>query len=175
MEKNHRGFSLIELLIVVAIILIIAAIAIPDLLRSKVAADQASAVGSLRALNTAEFTYASTFNVGFSWQLQDLDGTGNTSTAAGLIDSVLGGTGDTSTKSGYTLNYFPCPTSSPTPGPPTAGTPGTGPCILVSTYAIDAMPTAGAGNGNYYYTDATGVIRQNNTAIAGPNDSPLAG
>ena len=66
MKKSSKGFSLIELLIVVAIILIIAAIAIPNLLRSRIAANQASAVGSLRTLNTAEITYSSTYNVGFT-------------------------------------------------------------------------------------------------------------
>jgi len=72
MKNSSKGFSLIELLIVVAIILIIAAIAIPNLLRSRIAANQASAVGSCRTLNTAEVTYASTFNVGFSADLYSL-------------------------------------------------------------------------------------------------------
>ena len=66
MRNKQKGFSLIELLIVVAIILIIAAIAIPNLLRSRMAANEASAVGSVRTLNTAQVTYSTTYGVGFT-------------------------------------------------------------------------------------------------------------
>ena len=72
--RKQKGFSLIELLIVVAIILIIAAIAIPNLLRSRMAANEASAVGSIRTLNTAEVTYSSAYtDVGFPrlWPILD--------------------------------------------------------------------------------------------------------
>src|SRR2546422_5174525 len=89
MQRKQEGFSLIELLIVVAIILIIAAIAIPNILRSKMIATEASAVGSLRALNTACIAYATTYG-SYPAALANLGpGSPATSTSADLIDSVL--------------------------------------------------------------------------------------
>jgi len=168
MKKSSKGFSLIELLIVVAIILIIAAIAIPNLLRSRIAANQASAVGSLRTLNTAEITYATTYNTGYTTTLGDMGppaaGNNPVATLAGLIDSVLSGgaaTASSSVKSGYQFLY-------------TAG--ATDAAGRVDTYSITATPvTVGTTGTNYYYTDMSGVIRQNSTAVAASTDSPLAG
>jgi len=105
------GFSLIELLIVVAIILIIAAIAIPNLLRARMAANESSAVSSLRTINTGEITYQSTYpTIGYATALSNLGGPLGaacvpSSTTACLIDSVLANNGNpaTSGKSGYSF------------------------------------------------------------------------
>jgi len=101
---DERGFSLIELLIVIAIILIIAAVAIPNLLRSKIAANEASAADSVRQIATAQYAYAAAYpNVGYSPNLASLGGPDagcNPSTAtACLIDALLSG----GSKSGYQL------------------------------------------------------------------------
>jgi type IV pilus assembly protein PilA len=160
MQRNNGGFSLIELLIVVAIILIIAAIAIPSLLRSRIAANQAAAVGCLRTINTVLVAYASTYNTGYSSDLSDLGGTAGTISAAGLIDSVLAGTGNSSVKSGYTFVYA------------ASAADASG---HINGYTINADPESVQTGTNHYYTDATMVIRVNSTQAAGPNDNPIGG
>jgi type IV pilus assembly protein PilA len=105
MKKPQKGFSLIELLIVVTIILIIAAMVVPNLVRSKIAANDASAVASIRNINTAQVTYQSTWSQGFAPTLTALGGTtalcggGATSTNACIIDPLLSVA--PFTKSGY--------------------------------------------------------------------------
>ena len=145
MRSNQKGFSLIELLIVVAIILIIAAIAIPNLLRSKMAANEASAVASLRTYNTAiaayQTTYATDPTTDFS-QLGPVSGGGSPSaSSADLVDNLLGATGNP-VKSGYSFTYTPV-----------AATP-------VTQYTILAVPSSTSTGQRKFFTDQSGVIRQ---------------
>lgn len=156
MRKRQKGFSLIELLIVVAIILIIAAIAIPNLLRSKMAANEASAVESLRTLNTVCIQYETTYG-GYPPALSNL-GPGNPATpaTADMIDSVLA----SGTKSGYSFGYI-------------AGATDANGNVL--SYSIAASPVSPGTTGQrYFFTDQSGVIRANATGLASLNSTPLS-
>ena len=171
MKNESRGFTLIELLIVVAIILIIAAIAIPNLLRSRIAANQASAVGSLRTINTGEVTYSSTFNSGFSATLGYLGppttGSQPTATAAGVLDNVLSGSAQfgpstlTTSKSGYNFTY--------TPTNQDVTSRYNGYTVTASPVAVDATGT------NFYFTDESQVIRLDSSGTATASSTPLGG
>jgi len=165
MRNKQKGFSLIELLIVVAIILIIAAIAIPNLLRSKMAANEASAVASCRTINTAEVVYSSTYNTPgvFSTDMPSLsDGaspgfcSGNpvpTSTSACLIDPALAAaTAVTKGKSGYFFTY----------------------AQATGTYSLLASPVSVNSTGvRFFFTDQTVVIRANAGSAATNTSTPL--
>jgi type IV pilus assembly protein PilA len=153
--KKQNGFSLIELLIVVAIILVIAAIAIPNLMRSRMAANESSAVGSLRTINTAEVTYSTLYpDMGFA-ALSALGGASPcgsaTSSAACLIDNVLA----TGSKGGYNF----------------AATAGSGTPAV--TYTSTAEPVAAGQTGQRdFCSDQSGVIYSgdtSNTCTVGTN------
>jgi len=160
--KPRPGFWKILLWVLASIfvLLFLAAIIVPNFLRScRVVANQPSAVGSLRTLNTAEITYSSTYNSGFSATLTYLQpGTAAnpSSTAAGLIDSVLA----TGLKNGYRFTYSAGPRDD---------------YGRIDTYSITAVPMDPLKWPNFYYTDQSGVIRQNSTTTASSTDSPLAG
>ena len=132
--SKQKGFSLIELLIVVAIILIIAAIAIPNLIRSKISANEASAVASLRGINTAEASYIISYpEYGYADSLTKLalptPGNPVTPAAAGLLDWVLGCDTQPCRKSGYDFAIVN-----------TIGTP-------VNAYEITAVPASQGNTG----------------------------
>jgi type IV pilus assembly protein PilA len=159
MSKREKGFSLIELLIVVAIILIIAAIAIPNLIRSRMAANETSAVGSIRAITVSAISYDTTYGNGFPVTLAQIGTTGSQAVScnnAQLIDSVLTG----GTKSGYTFKILPG-NGAATP-PPGCTSPGS-----TDGYSVIAAPiTPGTTGQRTFCSDASGVIRQDVTGTA---------
>jgi|SRR5215472_6085787 len=151
-RDRNRGFSLIELLIVVAIILIIAAIAIPNLLRARMAANQASGASTIRTINSATIVYSSTYNDGLPPSLAAMGGVGVANcNAAGLLDNIL--TVPPYHKGGYAYDYQP--QGAPIPNPPVAcAAPG------FNEYLATAVPVVvGTTGQESYCSDEPGVIR----------------
>ncbi len=149
--RKQKGFSLIELLIVVAIILIIAAIAIPNLLRARIAANESSAVASIRTINTAEISYNSAYpTVGFAGTLGALAGTTcapPTSASACLIDTNLAA----GQKAGY--NFAVAPTVSGS---------------INSGYQASADPQVANQTGvRFFCSFEDGVLRSGTATLAG--------
>ena len=152
--KKQKGFSLIELLIVVAIILIIAAIAIPNLMRARMSANEASAVGSVRTINTSQVQFNSTYGQGFASTLSTLAGAAGTCTASNtsacLIDSVLGA----GQKSGYSFVVAAANNN--------------------QTYTVTGVPIAIGQTGQRgFFSDQSGVIRFTPDGTA-PNSTSTA-
>jgi type IV pilus assembly protein PilA len=158
-HRKQKGFSLIELLVVVAIILIILAIAIPSFLRAKISANESSAVSSLHAVDTAEIGYASMYvNIGYSVNLSDL-GTGGvtpcpaTSIASCFVDPALA----SGTKAGYNFTYVQINSATP-----------------AIQFTINANPIyVGITGERGFYSDETNIIRYNSTGPANSGSPPL--
>jgi type IV pilus assembly protein PilA len=142
-----HGFSVIELMIVVTILLILAAIEIPNLMRARMAANQAAAVGNLKAIEAAEITYAVTYNQGYTSTLAQLGPSGRSAPrqAAALIDGML----SHGQKGGYSYLYIP--------GPVVDG--------KVESYSLKAVPSMPCTTGDQYYSidpsNQSSILAQN--------------
>jgi type IV pilus assembly protein PilA len=155
-HPRDEGFSLIELLLVVAVILVIAAIAIPSLVHARMAANEASAVGSLRTMNSAIVNYCSTYGIGYPALLANLAPASTpSSSSADLLDPVLA----SGLKGGYVFTY--------SPGAPDSHG-------IINSFTLTADPTSRGNSGQRgFYTDQGLVIRANATGTASATDPVL--
>ncbi|PYT54756.1 MAG: pili assembly chaperone [Acidobacteria bacterium] len=157
MRQRQTGFSLIELLIVVAIILIIAAIAIPSYLRSRLMANEASTAESLRTINTAEVAYSTSYGIGFA-PLANLGGpVGAVCVASSATSCILDSLLSSGTRSGYAIT---------TATPAAVGTVTT----PNANFSVSAVPMVlGQTGQRSFCSDQTGVIRADPAGAAPPN------
>jgi type IV pilus assembly protein PilA len=158
--KRTKGFSLLELLIVVAVILVIAAIAIPSLLQARISANEASAVGSLNAIKTAEFTYFNTYpTVGYAVQLADLGGAYPCTPgplSACLVDDMVATAGPGSPgKAGYVFRAVGAASGAP----------------INSTFVTGAAPMTVNKTGNRdFCSTSDGILR---SQMSTPGNQPV--
>jgi type IV pilus assembly protein PilA len=152
---KQKGFSLIELLIVVAVILIISAMAVPNFLRSRMHANEASAVASLRTINTAAITYSITYpDLGFPAQLTTMGGANPCLTASSTQACLIDGTLSQGNKSGYNFVWT-----------------GDG-AVPSFSFIITGTPQVVGGSGQLMYcTDQTGMIHYDPTGSGCTNAS----
>jgi type IV pilus assembly protein PilA len=159
---------------VIPLILIIAAIAIPNLLRARIAANEASAVGTLRAIDSGAFTYATEYGNGFPASFEVLGGPGGALTCdqAGLVDGTLVRTHQ---KSGYVFTYTPkLPDDGPPPAVSAAAQAKGCTSAGVPAFELTAEPIQQESSGRRrFFTDQTGVIRYSTEGIATADSPPL--
>ena len=154
LRRTRRGFSLIELLIVIAIILVIAGLAIPNFMRSRMKANETAVVSALRSITTANEAYRNTFGGAYAPSLNAMApppaGSPRSASAADLVDPILA----TGARNGY--QFFYNPVDQDNNGQPDG-------------YTVNANPIqVGRSGEKYFYVDHTNVIREN---LGGPANS----